>query len=48
MYRVVTINDKLAPENPCFFCENCYGPLHYDDQGNVLYDDFYVFPYYPE
>ena len=44
--RYVTYNDKLAPDNPCFFCDNCYVDFHYGTDGVILYDDFEVFPYY--
>lgn len=46
--RWVTIDDKLAPENPCFFCEQCYKPLHYKQDGTLLYNDFKVFRYHHE
>lgn len=42
----VTYGDKLAPENPFFYCDACYQQLHYDAAGNLLYEDFQVFPYY--
>lgn len=29
----VTYNDVRAPENPCFFCDICFGPLHYTAEG---------------
>lgn len=40
----VTIDDKWAQENPCYFCDNCYYLLHYKD-GCLLYDDFSVHEY---
>ncbi|BBG99811.1 snRNA-activating protein complex subunit, partial [Prunus dulcis] len=40
----VTIDDKWAQENPCYFCDNCYYLLHYKD-GRLLYDDFSVHEY---
>ncbi|PRP87976.1 hypothetical protein PROFUN_02713 [Planoprotostelium fungivorum] len=46
--KVITINDRLAPENPCYFCDNCFGPLHYDDTGMAVYEDYQVYPYFPE
>ncbi|KAI8359344.1 snRNA-activating protein of 50kDa MW C terminal-domain-containing protein [Mortierella sp. GBAus27b] len=39
----VTVNDRLAGQSPCYFCEDCYIAFHYDEQGNILYDDFQVF-----
>ena len=43
--KYATIGDKLASENPCFFCERCYERLHYDNKGNLLYEDFEVYDY---
>ncbi|XP_047340106.1 snRNA-activating protein complex subunit [Impatiens glandulifera] len=43
----VTVDDKWAPENPCYFCKSCYYTLHYVD-GSLLYDEFSVFDYYQE
>ncbi|KAG0278779.1 small nuclear RNA activating complex, polypeptide 3 [Linnemannia gamsii] len=39
----VTVDDRLAGETPCYFCEQCYDIFHYDEDGNILYDDFRVF-----
>ncbi|KAG0217126.1 hypothetical protein BGX33_011329 [Mortierella sp. NVP41] len=36
----VTVDDRLAGETPCYFCEQCYDSFHYDADGNILYDDF--------
>lgn len=41
----ITVDDRLAGETPCYFCEQCYYDFHYDEEGNLLYDDFRVFPY---
>ncbi|KAG0375585.1 small nuclear RNA activating complex, polypeptide 3 [Mortierella sp. AD032] len=41
----VTVDDRLAGETPCYFCEQCYDRFHYDVDGNILYDDFRVFRY---
>ncbi|CAH9068632.1 unnamed protein product [Cuscuta europaea] len=38
----VTVDDKWAGENPCYFCDLCYYMLHYVD-GSLLYDDFTVY-----
>ncbi|KAH0722143.1 hypothetical protein KY289_005187 [Solanum tuberosum] len=43
----VTVDDKWAAENPCYFCELCYYMLHYVD-GSLLYDDFSVYEYLHE
>ncbi|XP_058218708.1 snRNA-activating protein complex subunit [Rhododendron vialii] len=40
----VTVDDKWAAENPCYFCKNCYYMLHYVD-GSLLYEDFSVYDY---
>ncbi|KAG0054813.1 hypothetical protein BGZ83_010375 [Gryganskiella cystojenkinii] len=41
----ITVDDRLAGETPCYFCEQCYYDFHYDEDGNLLYDDFRVFLY---
>eukprot|EP00164_Ancoracysta_twista_P009836 GFYU01014655.1.p1 GENE.GFYU01014655.1~~GFYU01014655.1.p1 ORF type:complete len:428 (-),score=24.28 GFYU01014655.1:16-1239(-) len=46
--KYVTYADKLSPDNPCFFCEQCYRPFHYTYEGNLLYSDFEVYKYYHE
>ncbi|KAI5676738.1 hypothetical protein M9H77_07688 [Catharanthus roseus] len=43
----VTIDDKWAAENPCYFCNICYYMLHYVN-GSLLYNDFSVYDYYYE
>ncbi|XP_059301444.1 snRNA-activating protein complex subunit isoform X1 [Lycium ferocissimum] len=49
IYRAVkvTVDDKWAAENPCYFCDLCYYMLHYVE-GTLLYDDFSVFEYLHE
>lgn len=46
--KFVTFGDKLAPENPCFFCDKCYQPLHYSADNMLLYQGYEVYPYYHE
>ncbi|KAF9303253.1 small nuclear RNA activating complex, polypeptide 3 [Mortierella antarctica] len=46
--QFVTLDDRLAGESPCYFCQQCYYAFHYDIKGNLLYDDFRVFPYVHE
>lgn len=46
--RWVTRGDRMGPENPCFYCDQCYKPLHYKVDGTLQYTDFQVFPYYHE
>lgn len=43
----VTVDDKWAPENPCYFCGLCYYMLHYEN-GSLLYNDFSVYDYIHE
>ena len=43
--RYLVFGDKLADTNPCLFCQHCYHMLHYSSDGELLYDDFTVFPY---
>ncbi|KAF3445056.1 hypothetical protein FNV43_RR14749 [Rhamnella rubrinervis] len=46
LYRAtkVTVDDKWARGNPCYFCDDCYYLLHYKD-GSLLYSDFSVYDY---
>nr|XP_011468184.1 PREDICTED: snRNA-activating protein complex subunit-like isoform X2 [Fragaria vesca subsp. vesca] len=48
IYRAtkMTVNDKWAPENPCYFCDNCYFLLHYTQDGSLQYQDFEVHDYH--
>jgi len=51
--KKVTYDDKLAPESPCFFCDECYHQLHYvkDETGSFWelgYKGFEVYPYFHE
>ncbi|KMZ56370.1 putative snRNA-activating protein complex subunit [Zostera marina] len=39
----ITIDDKWAKKNPCYFCDNCYYLLHYGENGCLLYNDFTVY-----
>lgn len=41
----VTHDDKYAPENPCFWCEDCYHQMHYDTSNTLLYSDYIALPY---
>ena len=43
----VTRNDELAPESPCFFCEECFQKLHYSATGAKLCS-FEAFPFHPK
>ncbi|XP_042040481.1 snRNA-activating protein complex subunit-like isoform X1 [Salvia splendens] len=47
IYRAdkVTVDDKWASENPCYFCDICYYMLHYVDR-SLLYSDFSVYDYH--
>ncbi|KVI00109.1 hypothetical protein Ccrd_021648 [Cynara cardunculus var. scolymus] len=40
----VTVDDKWAPENPCYFCGICYYMLHYSNN-QLIYNNFKVFDY---
>ncbi|KAM5580160.1 snRNA-activating protein complex subunit-like [Rosa sericea] len=48
IYRAtkMTVNDKWTPENPCYFCDNCYFLLHYTKDGSLQYQDFEVHDYH--
>ncbi|WOH13785.1 hypothetical protein DCAR_0933296 [Daucus carota subsp. sativus] len=40
--KLVTMVDKWAEENPCYFCDTCYYMLHYANE-SLLYLDFSVY-----
>ncbi|XVF85261.1 hypothetical protein PTKIN_Ptkin17bG0103700 [Pterospermum kingtungense] len=40
----VTVDDKWAKENPCYFCDYCYSLLHSNDE-SPLYGEFSVYDY---
>ncbi|KAK1392293.1 snRNA transcription factor [Heracleum sosnowskyi] len=42
--KLVTVDDKWAGENPCYFCDICYYMLHYANE-SLLYPDFSVYDY---
>jgi hypothetical protein len=44
--KYVVFGDRLAPQNPYFCCEGCEFMMHYSADGELLYDDFHIFPYY--
>lgn len=33
----MTVDDKWAQKNPCYFCIKCYFLLHYKEDGSLLY-----------
>ncbi|KAI8080011.1 snRNA-activating protein of 50kDa MW C terminal-domain-containing protein [Halteromyces radiatus] len=41
----VTTNDYLSGFSPCYFCDRCYGPFHFDSNGNPV-SKFDVHPYH--
>jgi hypothetical protein len=43
--QYVVYGDRLAANNPTLFCQHCHHMLHYTNEGELLYDDFSVFPY---
>ncbi|KAJ6835323.1 putative snRNA-activating protein complex subunit isoform X2 [Iris pallida] len=43
----MTVDDKWAPRNPCYFCIKCYFLLHYKEDGSLLYPHS-VYDYYHE
>lgn len=45
----VTDGDPYSPENPCFYCEQCYNPLHVKSDGTLPFDNIgQVYTYYHE
>uniref|UniRef100_A0A5B7AJF4 Putative snRNA-activating protein complex subunit n=1 Tax=Davidia involucrata TaxID=16924 RepID=A0A5B7AJF4_DAVIN len=49
IYRAVkvTVDDKWATGNPCYFCKACYYMLHYANR-SLLYNEFSVYDYFHE
>ncbi|CAK7337270.1 unnamed protein product [Dovyalis caffra] len=47
IYRAVkvTVDDKWAPDNPCYFCKDCYYLLHHSEDGSLLYSGFSAYDY---
>ncbi|KAJ9152321.1 hypothetical protein P3X46_025900 [Hevea brasiliensis] len=41
----VIVDDKWTPDNPCYFCNDCYYLLHYSENGSLLYSDFSTYDY---
>jgi snRNA-activating protein complex subunit 3 len=41
----VTVDDKWTPENPCYFCDECFSLLHLAEDGSPLYTDFIEYDY---
>lgn len=41
---IVTVDDRLAPDNPCSFCQTCFEALHFDDKGSLIFTDFKIYP----
>ncbi|KAK3009115.1 LOW QUALITY PROTEIN: hypothetical protein RJ639_014911, partial [Escallonia herrerae] len=41
------VDDKWAPENPCYFCDYCFYMLHYVD-GVLLYNEIFAYDYHHE
>lgn len=46
--KYVARNDRLAPENPCYYCGKCFVSLHYSPEGVLAYSDFKLYPYLGE
>ncbi|CAG8720129.1 16644_t:CDS:2, partial [Racocetra persica] len=37
---LVTVNDFLSGESPAYFCDPCYYQFHYNEDKDLLYDNF--------
>ncbi|KAK6940264.1 snRNA-activating protein complex, subunit 3 [Dillenia turbinata] len=50
IYRaaIVTLDDKWAQENPCYFCNDCFKLLHGPKDGSLLYNEFVAYEYIPD
>jgi snRNA-activating protein complex subunit 3 len=42
----VTLEDQLAPESPCLFCQDCFSKCHYSPDGRKM-GSFKAYPYNP-
>jgi hypothetical protein len=43
--QVIVFGDRLCKDNPSLHCNHCYDLLHRTTEGELVYDDFFVFPY---
>jgi len=41
----VTVDDKWTPDNPCYFCDECFSLLHLAEDGSPTYTDFIEYDY---
>ncbi|XP_057752437.1 snRNA-activating protein complex subunit-like isoform X1 [Arachis stenosperma] len=41
----VTADDKWTPQNPCYFCDECFSLLHFNDDGLPYYNSFLEYDY---
>ncbi|MED6216072.1 hypothetical protein PIB30_004100 [Stylosanthes scabra] len=41
----VTADDKWAPQNPCYFCDECFLLLHFNEDGSQRYEGFLEYDY---
>ncbi|KAI9088602.1 hypothetical protein K1719_029716 [Acacia pycnantha] len=41
----VTVDDKWTPENPCYFCDECFS-LHIAEDGYFQYAEFHEYDYH--
>uniref|UniRef100_A0A7N0UJD0 snRNA-activating protein complex subunit n=1 Tax=Kalanchoe fedtschenkoi TaxID=63787 RepID=A0A7N0UJD0_KALFE len=44
----MTVDDKWAQDNPCYFCNQCYDLLHFSKDGVPLYGGFETYDYVHE
>mmetsp|Transcript_2332 Transcript_2332/g.3589 ORF Transcript_2332/g.3589 Transcript_2332/m.3589 type:complete len:326 (-) Transcript_2332:785-1762(-) len=43
--KFVVYGDRLLERSPSYLCQQCYFMLHYSQSGQLLYDDYRVYPY---
>ncbi|KAI9088670.1 hypothetical protein K1719_029784 [Acacia pycnantha] len=41
----ITVDDKWTPENPCYFCDECFS-LHMAEDGYLQYAEFHEYDYH--
>jgi len=47
IYRWIVYNSENAPENPCFFCDQCHKSLQYDQNGQKI-GNFKAYKYFDQ
>ena len=46
-FRWIVYNSDNAPENPCFFCDQCFKAFHYDEHNRKI-GNFKAYKYFDQ